>query len=372
MRKFIMTLCFGGLVGMAWAQSAVSSREQDVKNVMEQVADWQIAHFAEVKHPHTDWTNGALYLGMVHWAEVADAGGDETYYNWLKEVGRKLSWQPGGRMYHADDIAVAQMYLDMYRKFGKKEMLNPTVARAEWVIAHPSAGSFRLDYGDAETLERWTWCDALFMAPPVYARLYALTGDKKYLRFMDTEFKATYAHLFDQEQDLFFRDWRYMGKQEANGEKIFWGRGNGWVMGGLCQLLDRLPSNHKYRRFYENLFVRMAKRIAALQQPDGYWRASMLDPQSYPSPETSGSGFFVYALAYGINRGLLAADDYLPVVEKGWKALVAAVDENGKLGYVQPIGADPKKVSRDMTEVYGVGAFLLAGCEILKLADESL
>ena len=79
----------------------------------------------------------------------------------------------------------------------------------------------------------------------------------------------------------------------------------------------------------------------------------MLDPHSYSSPETSCSGFFVYALAYGINEGLLSKEEFLPIVEKGWKALVGAVEEDGKLGYVQPIGADPKKVTREMTEVYG-------------------
>lgn len=60
---------------------------------------------------------------------------------------------------------------------------------------------------------------------------------------------------------------------------------------------------------------------------------------------------------------------FMPVIEKGWKALVKAVEKDGKLGYVQPIGADPKKVTREMTEVYGVGAFLLAGNQIYKMAE---
>lgn len=114
-------------------------------------------------------------------------------------------------------------------------------------------------------------------------------------------------------------------------------------MGGLVEILRELPAGNKYRTFYENLFVELATRVATLQQSDGFWRASMLDPHSYSSPETSCSGFFVYALAYGINEGLLSKEEFLPIVEKGWKALVGAVEEDGKLGYVQPIGADPKK-----------------------------
>ena len=132
-------------------------------------------------------------------------------------------------------------------------------------------------------------------------------------------------------------------------------------------MLQDFPKKDKNRKFYEDLFVTLSERAAKLQSPDSFWHASMLDPASYPSPETSATGFIVYALAYGINEGLLDKDIYLPVVEKGWKALVSAVETDGKLGYVQPIGADPKKVTRDMTEVYGVGAFLLAGNQIYKL-----
>ena len=150
--------------------------------------------------------------------------------------------------------------------------------------------------------------------------------------------------------------------------KSFWGRGNGWVLGGLVEILKELPKKDENRKFYEELFVKLATRVAGLQHPDGFWHASLLDPASYPSPETSCTTFIVYSIAYGINEGLLDKEIYLPVMIKGWNALVSAVEPNGKLGYVQQIGADPKKVTRDMTEVYGGGAFLMAGNEIYKMA----
>jgi rhamnogalacturonyl hydrolase YesR len=93
----------------------------------------------------------------------------------------------------------------------------------------------------------------------------------------------------------------------------------------------------------------------------------MLDAQSYPNPETSSSGFFVYALAYGINSGLLDQEKFLPIVMKGWNALVNAVFPDGKLGWVQPIGENPRLTTKEMTEVYGIGSFLLAGSEVYKL-----
>jgi rhamnogalacturonyl hydrolase YesR len=82
----------------------------------------------------------------------------------------------------------------------------------------------------------------------------------------------------------------------------------------------------------------------------------------------SGSGFFCYALAWGINNKLLDKATYLPVVEKCWIALNTCVNEEGRVGWVQPIGADPRRnFSEDSWEVYGTGAFLLAGSEVIKL-----
>lgn len=342
----------------------------EVKAIMKRVADWQIANPNKTaEHDDLDWTHAALYMGMIDWAELSEKEDcDSTYYEWLLRIGRRNHFQVGKWMYHADFIAVGQPFIDLYRKYGNKKMVAPVMARANWVVENPAETTLELDYKHLETLDRWSWCDALFMAPPVYAKLYALTGDPKYLDFLNREYKATYDYLFDKDEKLFYRDRRYFGKQEANGKKVFWGRGNGWVLGGLTEILQALPAEEPSRKFYQDLFVTLATRVAGLQSADGYWHASLLDPASYPSPETSATGFIVYALAYGVNEGILDKATFLPVIEKGWKALVDAVEPDGKLGYVQPIGADPRKVTRDMTEVYGVGAFLLAGCQIYKMA----
>jgi rhamnogalacturonyl hydrolase YesR len=347
--------------------------EEAITKVMAAVANWQIDNFHLVKHHPLDWTNATLYAGMMAWAKIAE---EVKYMDWLYQLGKRHMWQPYKRMYHADDIVVSQMYLDMYdlRRDEKDSyrILAPTQARLDYVVANPSKGSLLIDYHNAQTLERWSWCDALFMAPPVYVKLANITSDEKYLAFMDSEFKATYNFLYDKEEHLFFRDHNYFpaAKLEANGKKIFWGRGNGWVMGGLVSILRDLPKNSRYRPFYEGLFIEMAHKVASCQDENGFWHASMLDQASYPNPETSASAFFCYALAFGINEGLIDKEKYKPIVTKSWQALVSAVFADGKLGWVQPIGENPKSVTAEMTEVYGVGAFLLAGTEMLNWVRE--
>ncbi len=106
---------------------------------------------------------------------------------------------------------------------------------------------------------------------------------------------------------------------------------------------------------------------------DGLWRVSLLDSAQFPMPETSGSAFFCYALAWGINNGYLESSEYRQTVLLAWEGLVSNVDENGVLLYVQPTGFKPVKFDPNdpslRTRLYSAGAFLLAGNEIAKLVE---
>jgi unsaturated rhamnogalacturonyl hydrolase len=207
---------------------------------------------------------------------------------------------------------------------------------------------------------RSTW------APPTLSRLHKVTGDEKYLRFLDQEYRYSYDHLYDPEEHLFYRDANYFEKKTPAGTKTFWSRGNGWVYGGLPLLLESLPADHTTRGFYENLFKEMTGAVVAAQQPDGLWHPSMLDPNEIPLGETSGSGFFIYGLAWGVNNGLLDRATYWPVITRGWTGLMTRIKPDGYVGYVQPVGSAPAPLGPESVQDYGTGAFLLAGSELLR------
>ena len=347
--------------------NAQKIKPADVKNVMQKVADWQITHYQDLysdeKKPHhpLDWTNGALYVGMVKWAAMAD---NDTYYDWLQDIGKKNEWKLNNRKYHADDHTVGQLYVDLYRKYDDKNMINPLIEQFDFIMLHPAKTS--LHWNTPYHQDRWNWCDALFMSPPVWAKLYRTTGEKKYLDFMISEYKATTNFLFDKEENLYYRDENFFDKLD-NGTKIFWSRGNGWVFAGLVNIMNELdPKSEEYHYFLE-IYKKMADKLQKIQTPEGHWAMSLLGQTYYPTPETSGSSFFIYGIAWGLNKGILDEKIYMPVVKKGWNAMVSHVTNDGMLGYVQPIGAAPGKAWPDKTEVYGTGAFLSAGSEIYKL-----
>jgi rhamnogalacturonyl hydrolase YesR len=201
--------------------------------------------------------------------------------------------------------------------------------------------------------------------------LYQTTGDRAYLDYMDREFWITSKLLYRPQEKLYSRDATFLNARSKNGQLIFWSRGNGWVMAGIARTLDDMPQDYPSRPKYVDRFKQMASRIATLQGADGLWRTDLLDPAAYPSPEVSGSAFYVYALAWGIDRGILDRATYLPVVKKGWRGLLVHVYEDGRLGSIQAVGAAPEVVPPTSSYVYGVGAFLLAGSELHKMAEHS-
>lgn len=218
------------------AQQLFSSKmeKEDITKVCNAVSEWQITHHNEVKHNPLDWTNGALYRGMTEWGKVS---GNQSCYDFVRTIGEKHKWNMWNRVYHADDICVGQAFIEMYRRFDDKRMLQPVMERAYYVASHPSKAP--LQKTDAVgTTERWSWSDALFMAPPVYAALYTITGDKIFLNYMDSEYIECVDSLYDKEEHLFYRDNKRIPLREKNGSKQFWGRGNGWVFAGLPLIVD--------------------------------------------------------------------------------------------------------------------------------------
>lgn len=332
-----------------------------VLQILRQAADWQLAN------PSTDPENGWVYAAFYDGAlALAKINGDTKYYDIMMAQGLKNHWQLGEHDYNADDHAVAQMYLELYELKNDPDMVQPTRQRFDEILDYPKDDN--LDFSRSDRNDRWSWCDSLFMDPPAWARLTKVTGDPKYLDSADRRWWVTSAYLYDKDEHLYYRDSTFFTQREPNGQKVFWSRGNGWVIAGLARLLDYIPANYPDRAKYVKQFRDMAEKIKSLQQADGLWRTGLLDPDSHPQPETSGSGFFTYALAWGVNQGLLDSATYAPVVYKGWNALAQCVQPNGKLIHVQPVGAQPSGFNVNSSTPYGVGAFLLAGSQVYQLA----
>jgi unsaturated rhamnogalacturonyl hydrolase len=337
------------------AHLSAKIRRRDIAGAMKLVADWQLNRLPAT--PQYDWTWAALYTGFL--AVPGQIAGDK-YKAAVMKIGNELNWQPGPRVMHADDQAIGQSYLELYMLHKDPKMLEPMRARLDTEITTPKA-----EYGKSPL---WWWCDALYMAPPVFADMSAVTGDEKYLTFMNRQWEITTKLLYDPTVHLYSRDATYLDKHEKNGQKIFWSRGNGWVMGGIVRVLQELPKDSPLRPQFENELRQMSAEMLSIQSKDGLWRPGLLDADSYPLPEISGSAFITYAMAYGVNQGILDKATYWPAVEKAWAGMLSRVYADGRLGCIQPVGAAPGAYTETSSYVYGVGAYLLAGSEIYRAA----
>jgi rhamnogalacturonyl hydrolase YesR len=334
-----------------------------VLKAMERVADWQLANPVTLRP--TGWICSVGDVGMM---TLAGISGDPKYRDAMFDKGETNGWilpQYQGRKYHADDQCYGQVCAELYFLYRENRMIVPMREHFDWILANPPPVR-GLDNRLGQ--DQWSWCDALFMAPPTWTRLYAATGDERYLDFAVTNWWRTTDYLYSTNDHLFFRDSTFFNQAGTNGAKIFWSRGNGWVFAATVRMLQYLPMNHPDRPRFEQLFKDMAGKILSLQQPDGLWRASLLDPEDYPMPEASGSAMFTYGLAWGVNQGLLDRTTFEPAVRKAWPALVGCVDADGKLTHIQPAGSQPVRFAEDSTQPYGGGVFLLAGSEVYRMA----
>lgn len=371
MRKIYELLFFSMVmlytIGISGCNQTMENQWTD-EEAMIKALEWQGQHPIFALAPN-DWTCGVYYTGIT---KAYQSTKDPKYLAALKTRGYQNQWEPCYRTHHADDIAIAYSYLFLNTTRRNLVDLAPT---DQWINEHLFQPNEWNNENNNHKINKilWWWCDALFMAPPVLTIYSNQTGDRQFLDKMHEYYLETYDLLFDETESLFARDTRYVWKgnesdmKEANGEKIFWSRGNGWVIGGLALILNDLPDDYKHRKFYEDLFVTMAKRIKELQPEDGLWRVSLLDPDAFDHGEASGSGLYTFALTWGINNGLLDPDEFKPAVTKAWKALRGCQKEDGMVGWVQDIGSDPQPANENSWQNFGAGAFLLAGSEIIKM-----
>jgi rhamnogalacturonyl hydrolase YesR len=336
--------------------------KQSVLQIADRVFDYQQAH--PTGKEMWEWEYGTYYSGLF---DIYRVNPEIKYLEAMIAMGEACKWSIRPRPYDANALAIGHMYLGLYQILNNPKMIDKTVYCLDAAfVRHPNEPDVTFD-GNKYWYNWWSWCDALFMAPPTFALYAKISGEKKYLDKMHELWMITYNYLYDKEEHSYYRDDRFFTLRSPNGKKIFWARGEGWVISGLVKVLQAMPVSYEHYPFYLNLYKEIAQKIKSIQLKDGYWPPSLLDPNHYGSKETSGTAFFCYALAWGINNGFLPEKEYAPCVYKAWEMLVSCVNEEGMLGYVQQVGDAPNQVLPSHTETYGSGGFLMAASEVYKL-----
>lgn len=346
------------------AQSADLFSPSFIKGLMDKNISWfqkEVISPDPANSRLITWNGATYYSGLL---EAWKYTGDEKYLKQLKEVGKNFDWKlfSGHQNSTANNLLIGDVYLNMYLQEKDTMYIADLKKEIQRIMASGFTG------GDS-----WWWVDALYMGPPTFALLSQVTSDSEYLDFMYKKWQFKYKDLYDEKENLFYRDSNWVYNPDApqthtsSGGKIFWSRGNGWAVGGLCRLLNYLPEGHPSRKFYLKTFRQTLKSTVKYQQPDGLWTTNLIDKKDFPHTETSGSALFCYAMAWGINNDILSKKKYEPHVRKAWAALVKNVDSEGSMRSCQIVAHQPGNVKETDTDWFGQGQFLLAAVEVLKM-----
>ena len=380
------TTASSGQMGQSEMRSA-KAIVQSAKDIADRSAQWQIdqlghldyipeSHRAKSENPKF-WIQAVFYIGLTRWTETSH---NKTFLDFMAQMAKEQNYELLlDRPYHADDHTIGQTYLWLTEQTGNRDAYKPTQELFDKILENqPNVGLEMLDetssghgkvHLEGNCQDRWCWADALFMAPRTWLKMTNVTGDPKYFEYADKEFWASADYLFSDHYGLFFRDSRYFDLKSDNGEPVFWGRGNGWVFAALPLIIDDLPQGHPSKARYIELYKKNAAGLMKLQNANGYWPASLMDANKVKTPEVSGTGFITFGLAWGVNKGILTDPAAKEIVEKGWAAIEQAVSPDGRVNWVQQVGKSPDPVKESDSQLYGVGAVLLAASEMVKWHD---
>ncbi len=317
-----------------------------------------------------EWARAVYYIGNM---AMYDVYPDTKYYNYAESWAIKWDWKLNGYIWlpNADNQAAGQTYIELYKYDPQPYKIAHIQTSVNNIVNHSNVNN-------------WSWVDAMFMAMPNFVELGNINGDtephdKMWDLYAWTKYSEGGNGLFSDngnntENDFLW--WRDKNQTPPNltsaGKNIYWSRGNGWVIAAMVKVLKALPSSDSHYDEYKQTLISMANSLKDRQRPDGFWNVNLDDPNHIGGKETSGTAFFTYALAYGINVGILEDATYRPIVEKAWNGMVNdAIKDCGFLGYIQGPGHRPESsqpVTENSTRDFGVGAFLLAGSEVVKIA----
>jgi rhamnogalacturonyl hydrolase YesR len=373
MKKIYLSILMASICVISTDAQNIPYRAETLRTIvkandyfMKKYADYSMPTYVGRLRPSNIWTRAVYYEGLMALHSIYPR---QEYYDYAYGWGAFHKWgfRDGNVTRNADNQCAGQIYIDLYNFCQEPELIKNVRINMNMLLNTPQNGD-------------WTWIDAIQMAMPVLAKMGKLTGDRRYFDKM----WEMYAHtrniegdngLYNPKDGLWWRDKDFDPPyKEPNGEDCYWSRGNGWVYAALVRVLEEIPENEVHRSDYIADFLAMTKALVKCQREDGFWNASLHDANNFGGKETTGTSLFVYGMAYGINKGLLDKDSYLPVVIKAWEALSKeSLHENGFLGFVQGTGKEPKDgqpVTYDKVpdfEDYGLGCFLLAGTEVYKL-----
>lgn len=270
-----------------------------------------------------------------HGLECARLSGDKDLEKKLLDkfwpiLGEKKHFAPEPG--HVDRSIFGALPLEVARLTGCKDSLDFGLRYADLQWSAPDARTLHPQnfpheeqqrlFSEGYTPETRFWIDDMYMITFLQVQAYRATGDKKYVSHTAKEL-ALYIEKLQRPDGLF---------DHAPGVPFVWGRGDGWVSGGLTLLMRHLPTDDPNYPAVRKGYEKMMAALLRHQRANGLWGQLVDDPESWD--ETSGSAMFAYGFVTGVKLGILDRATYAPAARRAYLALVGKLDSYGNLADV--------------------------------------
>jgi unsaturated rhamnogalacturonyl hydrolase len=212
--------------------------------------------------------------------------------------------------YDLDDVYPANGLLTLYEKTGDQKYL-----KAVHVFFKQFEGQPRTENGafcHKKIYDRQLWLNSAYMYGPFLTRYAQMFNEPQWFDTVCFQLKNIYEHTIDSSDGLMVHAWDETRTQKwANTETgkspNKWGRGMGWYMMALVDVLEYLPADHPERSELSTMLELLSEALLKVRDKEtGLWY-QILDRgnEPYNYIETSGSAMIIYAYAKASALGIL-------------------------------------------------------------------
>lgn len=224
---------------------------EEIKQQMEKVNDYWISQTPS--SGDCAWERAAYFLGNMAAYEVLKKPEYlQRAIDWANENKWNFYNNENLSTTNADNLSCGETYMDLlltYHVPGDWEKMKATM---RFTAEDPAN-----DY--------WWWVDTMYMALNFYNRMGLYLQDDRLLEkawnlFMNSR---TERRCYDEDEHLWFRDEDFLPEKARtqSGKKVFWSRGNGWVLAGIARTLRTLPAHYTHYDEYKTIFMDMAEAV---------------------------------------------------------------------------------------------------------------
>jgi unsaturated rhamnogalacturonyl hydrolase len=294
---------------MKWAERTAGS-------FMQRSPDYRITYKKDRNEHKWHYEQGLMMNALYGMWQKTD---DQKYFDFIQKNIDQYLLEDGSvytydsDKFKLDDIGPGRTLLRLYDVTGDEKYKAVADMLRKHIENQPRTESGGFWH---KKIYKWQmWLDGLYMAAPFYAdyeKRYA--ADQNYDDILH-QFELIYRKTYDSKTGLLYHGWDEKKQQiwadpETGRSPHFWGRGIGWYLMALVDVLEILPENVDGRDILLKQLNDLSDAMLQVRDENAkvWYQIVNLPNRDGNYKEASVTAMVIYAWAKGVNCGYLPTD----------------------------------------------------------------